>query len=57
MFFKSTFLPALALGMTLSLAAPVAAVSQVTADVSSVRFKLPNVMELVLELFLHLMAI
>lgn len=33
MFFKSTFLPALALGMTLSLAAPVAAVSQVTQPV------------------------
>lgn len=33
MFFKSTFLPALALGMTLSLATPVAAVSQVTQPV------------------------
>ena len=33
MYFKSTFLPALALGMTLSLAAPVAAVSQVTQPV------------------------
>ncbi len=33
MFFKSTFLPALALGMTLSLAAPVAAVSQVMQPV------------------------